>query len=92
MLRGYTLPELRELLTQGGSLATLPPKPSQPEASGTGPGPRDRSSLPLFSLEELHNRLVAFIVADDQVRFLLVIFYAILRHFDCRTVPKRCGM
>jgi hypothetical protein len=67
MARGYTLNEIWEALAEGGALALLPPRHS--EASSTNSAnPSDRPSIPPFSLEELHDHLVAFIVADDQVR------------------------
>lgn len=69
--RGYLLGEIRDALTNGGSLTSLPPRQLE-NSSADDATPQERSSIPRFSLEELHNHLVAFIVTDDQVYILLL--------------------
>jgi hypothetical protein len=63
---GYTLAEIRDVLTDGGSVASLAPRGHDTSASDST-HPNERASIPLFTLQELHNHLIAFIVADDQV-------------------------
>ncbi|KAF8834092.1 hypothetical protein BDN67DRAFT_1016868 [Paxillus ammoniavirescens] len=65
MARGYTLNEIREALAEGGALASLPPRHSE-ALSMNSANPSDHPLIPPFSLEQLHDHLVAFIVADDQ--------------------------
>lgn len=66
MARGYRLNEIRDALSKGASLASLPPR--QLDASSTTNAiPSERASIPRFSYEELHKQLVSFIVTDDQV-------------------------
>lgn len=65
--QGYSFAELRETVARDGTLQNLP-------ACQSGDMPqtaRNRASIPTFSLEELQNHLVAFIVADDQACILL---------------------
>ncbi|KAF8835415.1 hypothetical protein BDN67DRAFT_1015578 [Paxillus ammoniavirescens] len=67
MARGYTLNEIWEALAEGRALASLPPRHS--EASSTNSAnPSNHPSIPPFSLEELHDHLVAFIIVDDQAQ------------------------
>lgn len=68
---GYTLKTLLEAIQQGHQLTTLPPAP-RPNNGGIQQHDRLQSSdaptVPEFSLGAMHDYLVRFIVADDQVR------------------------
>ncbi|KIK73874.1 hypothetical protein PAXRUDRAFT_177272, partial [Paxillus rubicundulus Ve08.2h10] len=66
MARGYTLNQIWEALAEGRALTLLPPCHSE-ALSMNSANPSDRPSIPPFLLEQLHNHLVAFIIADDQV-------------------------
>jgi hypothetical protein len=68
MGRGYPLAEIRDALTNGETLASLSPRHSETPSTNSA-NPSDRLSVPPFSLKELHDHLVAFIVADNQVHF-----------------------
>jgi hypothetical protein len=63
---GYTLAEIQDVLTNGGSIASLAPRRHDTSASDST-HPNECASIPSFTLQELHNHLIAFIVADDQV-------------------------
>lgn len=70
MLLGYTLADLRQAVAEGGTLEGL-----RARASTVGEGEArnpdgHQPSLPAFSREEFYNRLITFIVADDQVCLL----------------------
>ncbi|KIK75015.1 hypothetical protein PAXRUDRAFT_19345 [Paxillus rubicundulus Ve08.2h10] len=65
MAQGYTLNETQEALAEGGALASLPPRHSEALSTNSA-NTSDHPLIPPFSLEQLHNHLVAFIVADDQ--------------------------
>lgn len=73
VLLGYTITELRQAVAENGTLEglrTRAPAAGQGEAGN----PDGRRTLPPFSKEEFCKRLVAFIVADDQVRSIFLAF------------------
>lgn len=74
--RGYTLQEIRGVLEDGGTLDSLTSRLPQTSSNTDS---SERSSVPSFSLKELHNHLVAFIVADDQVLYSFALFSLELR-------------
>jgi hypothetical protein len=63
---GYTLAAIRDILTDGGSIASLAPHGHDTSASNST-HPNKHASIPSFTLQELHNHLIAFIIVDDQV-------------------------
>jgi predicted RNase H-like HicB family nuclease len=63
---GYTLAEIRDVLTDGGSIALPAPRGHDTSASDST-HPNERASIPSFTLQELHNHIITFIVTDDQV-------------------------
>lgn len=71
---GYTYNSLKAVLTcQGVTIHGLPPPPPPevgdniPSGLGKPPKPDISTDLPKFSLGALHNYIVRFIVADEQV-------------------------
>lgn len=70
---GYTFKTLREAIQQGNKIAALPPAP-RPGHGDSLPGnllpsgtEKSTSAFPEFSNAALHEYLVKFVVADDQV-------------------------
>jgi hypothetical protein len=61
--QGFSIEEMKAHVEKGGDLASLPPR----QNAGAASGPRDRSSVPEFSVSTFHQFLLSFIVADDQV-------------------------
>ncbi|KIM68335.1 hypothetical protein SCLCIDRAFT_105772 [Scleroderma citrinum Foug A] len=62
---GYTLDELKEIAKMDGKLKKLPPHPTNSTTPDDAASKKQANILP-FSLPQLHNHLVDFIVADDQ--------------------------
>jgi biotin operon repressor len=61
--QGFSIEEMKAHVEKGGDLTSLPPR----QNAGAASGPRDRSSVPEFSVSTFHQFLLSFIVADDQV-------------------------
>lgn len=61
--QGYSIEEVKTHVEKGGDLASIAPR----QDAGAASGPRDRSSIPEFSVPTFHQFLLSFIIADDQV-------------------------
>lgn len=72
MARGYSLSEIREFLADGGSLASLPSRGQDSTSTSNSINPDERASVPPFTQQELHNHIVALIVADDHVSLVQI--------------------
>jgi hypothetical protein len=70
---GYTVTELHQAVADGGTLEGLRARTSANEQRDKDSD--GRGSIPGFSTEELYKHLIAFIVADDQVRCLPPLHY-----------------
>lgn len=70
MTCGYSLGDFQKYLANDRSLALLS---SHDQDTLTPDGARSskHALIPVFMLEELHNSIVAFIIADDQVLIFL---------------------
>lgn len=69
---GYTITELRETIAMGGTLQKLGARTSATRQNDTALAD-GRRSVPSYSKEEFLRRLIAFIVADDQVCHFLIL-------------------
>jgi len=73
---GYMFRTLHEAINEGHKLSLLPPPPS-PKVGDTCPHdcPCKGITIPVFSISMLHEALVKFIVADDQVSTFTTVWH-----------------